>query len=381
MKHWTVISGTVCALALAGYALPAKTKTPASDAGADSPVTDVGPYIAPRSAVHHLQSALVDETYELRVSIPEDYGNDDGLRPVVYVLDGQWNFILISDMVGKLSYDGSIPDPIVVAITWAGAGDQPAAERRRDFTPVELPGEPGSGGAPQFLKVLENEVFPFVESTYRASTDRVLTGGSLGGLFVGYALLERPDLFRGYVSSSAPFGLGGDYFTRKLAELAPGSLSEEHAYFTAGALYDNEPLVSAFFADLEAAAGRSPNLALNVIPGVGHAGNEPIAYTLGLVHAFQRPRLELSESFLQRYEGAYTNPELPDWPDLIVQAGPGALYLEEDGRPWGVTFYAATPEHFYAEGVDLDLAFYIDEAGKQAFTLNYFRAPEEWHRR
>jgi predicted alpha/beta superfamily hydrolase len=383
MKRWTVIAGTVSALAFAAYALPAKTDARASDAGTSTGpvVTDVGPYVAPRSAVHQLQSAVVDDVYELRVSTPEDYGNDDGMRPVIYVLDGQWNFILMSDIVGKLSFDGLIPDPIVVAITWAGAGDQPAPERNRDFTPVADPARPGSGGAAQFLKVLETEVFPFVESRYRASTERVLTGGSLGGLFVGYALLERPDLFRGYVSSSGAFGVGQAYFDTRLAELEPGALSEEHAYFSVGAQYDNEPDVSAFFANLEAAAGRSPNQVLNVVPGVGHTGNEPIGYTFGLIHAFQRPRLDLGESFLERYEGAYTNPELPDWPDLIVQAGPGALYLEEDGVPWEVTFFAASPEHFYAQGLDLDLTFYIDEAGQQAFTLNYFRAPEQWHRR
>jgi hypothetical protein len=200
MKSWIAISSVGCILALATQGSLAQT-TPPSNVSPAKGAIDGAPFVVPRSRVHLLSSKIVDQVYELRVSVPEDYGNDAGLRPVIYALDGQWNFNLISDIVGKLSYDGLIPDPIVVAITWAGAGDQPAAQRARDFSPVPIPGEPGTGGAPSFLKVLESEVFPFVESTYRASRDRVITGGSFGGLFVGYALLERPDLFRGYVAS------------------------------------------------------------------------------------------------------------------------------------------------------------------------------------
>jgi hypothetical protein len=29
--------------------------------------------------------------------------------------------------------------------------------------------------------------------------------------------------------------------------------------------------------------------------------------------------------------------------------------------------------------VDIDLVFYTDDAGQQAFTPKYFRAPEQWH--
>jgi hypothetical protein len=57
-----------------------------------------------------------------------------------------------------------IPDPIVVGITWADAGFQPAAERNRDLFPMADPILPGSGGAANFLKVLETEVFPPVDA-------------------------------------------------------------------------------------------------------------------------------------------------------------------------------------------------------------------------
>jgi len=381
MKSGTVISSVACILALSSHGSLAQTTPSSSGASPAKDAIDGAPFVVPRSTVHLLPSKIVDQVYELRVSVPEDYGNDSGLRPVIYALDGQWNFNLISDIVGKLSYDGLIPDPIVVAITWAGAGDQPAAQRARDFSPVEIPGQIGTGGAPNFLKVLENEIFPLVESTYRASRERVITGGSFAGLFVGYALLERPDLFRGYVASSGAFGLGEAYFSRRLKELPPDLLRDEHAHFTVGALYDNEQVVKDFVANLEAVTGKSPNITLDVIPGVGHTGNEPFAYTRGLIHAFQRPRLHLSQHLLKRYEGAYTDPNYPEDPELIIQASGGTLHVFQGGQEWQVVFYAETPEHFYVEGVDLDLSFHSNDQGKLSFTLSDHRQLYELVRR
>jgi predicted alpha/beta superfamily hydrolase len=390
MKSWILISSVVGSLALVTHESPAQPAAGVARHRVASPPTSgsppasttAGPVVVPRSMVHRFQSKIVDDVYEVRVSVPEDYENDEGLRPVIYALDGQWNFALLHDIVGKLAYDGSIPDPIVVGITWAEAGFQPAAERSRDLLPVMDPNLPGSGGAAQFLKVLEAEVFPLVEANYRASTERVITGGSAGGLFVSYALLERPDLFTAYVASSgATGGTQAEYFTRRLAEISPDLLRKERAYFTVGALYDNEETVRGFVGALEAVVGKSSRIVLDVVDGVGHTGNEPFAYTRGLLHAFQRARLPLSERFLERYEGDYFEPASPELPDLTIEAGRGELYIVQEGERWPFVFYAATPKDFYADGVDIDLTFYRNDEGKLTFTLNYQRSLYEQVRR
>ncbi len=386
MKSWIFILSVASSLALPtqeSLAQPAASSLPASPPPASPPPANpsLGPVVVPRSTVHRFTSQIVDDEYEVRVLVPEDYENDAELRPVIYALDGQWNFTLISDIVGKLSYDGLIPDPIVVGVTWANSAFQPTAERLRDLLPVPLSDVPGSGGAAHFLKVLETEIFPLVESTYRASTERVITGGSAGGLFVSYALVERPDLFTAYVASSGATGLAQQYFTTRLAKIAPALLRNERAYFSVGALYDNEEVVRGFVGALEAIVGKTPKLVLDVVAGVGHTGNEPFGYTRGLIHAFQRPRLRLSERFLKRYEGDYFEPAAPDLPELTIEAGRGEVYIVQEGEPWGVTFYAATPTHFYAEGVDIDLTFYRNDEGAMSFTLNYQRDLYEQVRR
>jgi hypothetical protein len=157
-------------------------------------------------------------------------------------------------------------------------------------------------------------------------------------------------------------------------------LRDEHAYFTMGALYDDESGVKDFVASLKAVTGETPNIAFDVIPGVGHTGNEPFAYTRGLVHAFQRPRLRLSPQVLKRYEGAYTDASSPELPDLVIQASGDKLHVIEDGQEWPFVFYAETPERFYVDGLDVDLAFHRNDTGTLSFTLNYQREIYELRR-
>ena len=198
---------------------------------------------------------------------------------------------------------------------------------------------------------------------------------------MSYALLERPDLFLGYVASSAATGQAPAYFTRRLAEVTPELLAQERAYFTAGALYDNEPEVRSFVGALEAILGDTPEIAFDVVPGVGHTGSQPFAYTRGLMHAFQRPKLALSEAFLEQYEGAYFEPSIPELPDLTIEAADGELYILQDGQSWGLTFYAASTTDFYAEGVNASFSFHQTEDGRQAFTLRLGRDRYEQVRR
>ena len=62
----------------------------------------------------------------------------------------------------------------------------------------------------RYLAALEAEVLPFVESRYRTAPSRLLAGHSLGGLFTTYALVNRPDLFNGYIALSPSYHHGRD---------------------------------------------------------------------------------------------------------------------------------------------------------------------------
>jgi predicted alpha/beta superfamily hydrolase len=79
------------------------------------------------------------------------------------------------------------------------------ALRNTDFTPTRLSapqpecgafGRLPSGGGPVFLRVLREEILPFVDTHYRTNLDRGIIGHSHGGTFALFALFEVPDLFR-----------------------------------------------------------------------------------------------------------------------------------------------------------------------------------------
>ena len=86
--------------------------------------------------------------------------------------------------------------------------------RQTDFT---APAEEREfwGGAGAFQQMLAEELLPLVESRYRADTSRrILFGHSLGGQFVLYSALTRPDLFSGHIASSPVLHLNLPFFRK-----------------------------------------------------------------------------------------------------------------------------------------------------------------------
>jgi len=213
--------------------------------------------------------------------------------PVVYALDGQWDFVMAGDIYGKLIYDEVIPHYIIVGITWSGENVDYASARQRDFTPSVNPQVPFSGGAQNFLNAMELELFPFVEQIYRANSHRTLIGSSLGGLFTTYALLTRPDLFDGYIALSAPYILEKHLFEQKVAALSgTKALCGKRVYVGVGDADPNRDGVIEFARRLKKAHLRGLGLKKRVSPKIGHAGIGPVGFTYGLLYVFEPPKMK-----------------------------------------------------------------------------------------
>jgi predicted alpha/beta superfamily hydrolase len=81
-----------------------------------------------------------------------------------------------------------------------------AKHRTRDLTISKIttnygmPYNEENGEAINFLKFIEEELIPYVESQYRVTNYKTLIGHSYGGLFTIYALLNRPNLFSNYIA-------------------------------------------------------------------------------------------------------------------------------------------------------------------------------------
>ncbi|HEV7333780.1 MAG TPA: alpha/beta hydrolase-fold protein [Flavisolibacter sp.] len=164
-----------------------------------------------------LSSRINGQEYEIFISLPQSYSQDDTTRyPVLYVLDGNFMFPVMQQMHRLLQETREVKDLIIVGIGYHTKSILGSTVfRTPDYTPTkdtafenmlasDIKMVVKTGGAENFIKVLKREIFPFVESRYRTA-GRGLAGHSFGGLFGAYAAVTEPALFNTYLLSSVSF--------------------------------------------------------------------------------------------------------------------------------------------------------------------------------
>jgi predicted alpha/beta superfamily hydrolase len=240
--------------------------------------------------VRQLKSSATGRNYDIYIRPPEGYDQAKAKKyPVLYVLDGQWDFKLLDSIYGGLYYNGFVPEMIIVGITYSG--DQPDynALRTMDYTPVADIFISGSGDAPKFLTFLKEQFIPYIESNYRVDpSQRVLMGSSFGGTFTLYALYSEPTLFSGYVAASPVVTYGNRFAFKQEADYAASHNDlPVRLFLSVGELEDLAGPVHEF---MQILSDRNyPGLAMETrtIQGERHASNKPEAYNRGLRFVFQ----------------------------------------------------------------------------------------------
>ncbi len=175
--------------------------------------------------VRTLKSNIIENSeYVLNIALPPGYQDTTLNYPVVYMLDAYEIFGLQLQTYQQLKFFETVPPMILVGINYK-IQEQDFYKglqeylyiRSRDFTPtfltikqiIEKHGKGfasyfnDSGGAEKFLRFLNEELFPFIESEYRTiPNDRGLLSYSLGGLFSTYVLFYAPGTFQKYFIGS-----------------------------------------------------------------------------------------------------------------------------------------------------------------------------------
>lgn len=162
---------------------------------------------------HLLESETLGHALHVYVRLPESAVDNPGSKyPVVYLLDGGVTFPLISAYYHYLRYTEEVPELVLVGISYGSDNFEGGNYRSSDFT-AAAEDRDYWGGAPDFQRVLESELFPLVESRYAADPNtRILMGQSLGGQFALYCALTRPDLFAGLLASNPALHRNLDFF-------------------------------------------------------------------------------------------------------------------------------------------------------------------------
>ena len=157
-------------------------------------------------------SNFLNEERAYQIYLPPSYFfNDKGNYPVVYLIDGDYNFNFDTALIEYLSNVSSkIPEMIVVGIS-----DKGNANYKIDCTPTNASDK--KGNATNFMSFIDKELKPYINKKYRISPYSMLIGHSIGGLFVTNYLLENPASFDAFVAID-PALWWGDYEIIKRAD-------------------------------------------------------------------------------------------------------------------------------------------------------------------
>lgn len=310
----------------------------------------------PGSQTRQITSSIVaGQEYQLQIMLPAGYGSSNKVYPVVYLMDSQWDFPLVSALYGQQYYDGFIPQMIIVGVTWGGANPNPDSLRARDYTPTNVKGTPQSGGADKFLSFMKEELFPFIEKNYRVDkNDRTLVGCSLGGLFTMYALFTHPRMFQRYVAASPAFMWDNAViyqYEKKYA--ANKSNPSAKLFMCVGGVETSVPGFQKLTNYLNDQHYNSLQIESRVLENTGHSGTKGEGFARGLQYVFKRPSLQLSNTVLDKYTGKY---QLPNGMTAEIKRENNQLFLYTSPNS-KFPLFAASDKKFYSTSQFLNLKF------------------------
>jgi predicted alpha/beta superfamily hydrolase len=142
-----------------------------------------------------INSAALNQKRFVQVFVPSGYkpGSADKYD-VLYVFDGgNWNMNVVAPLQRFIQNEGQMPPTIIVSVM--------GIDRNIELTPTVLKSwNAPTGGADKFLAFIKNELIPYINKSYPSNGDNTLWGHSLGGMFVTWAMLKEPLLFKSVIA-------------------------------------------------------------------------------------------------------------------------------------------------------------------------------------
>lgn len=255
----------------------------------------------PGTEVRTITAQSNGQEYRISVALPLSYhSHPKQSYPTVFLIDANFYFGMVTELTRIMSRGDELPEIIVVGIGYptgeplAHANDEVTRLRARDLTPIPNPATIGddrrlTGGAPAFLRFIQNELIPLIEQDYRANAaQRVLAGHSFGALFTLYTLFDQPELFTGYVAGSPSLWYG-----KRVTFEYEAVFAEHHTslpvklYLGVGSLEEDidYPMVSDFFqfvVRLESRNYAGLVLTKQIVENCDHRGFTAITFGAGL---------------------------------------------------------------------------------------------------
>lgn len=308
-----------------------------------------------------MQSALIGGDYTVYVHTPPGYDTSKVSYPVLYLTDGDWDENIAVNSFNMLRQDYITTEAVIVGI---GYGER-VNQRDRDLEPAK--------GAPAFLSFIETAVIPFIESKYKVTRERALSGYSYGGLFAAYALFSRPGLFSticiGAPASSAdlvPFAQ--QYFTTH-------KTLKTRLFLSVGAYEHQVTENLAQFKAYLLKQDPGQEVALELVPGAGHGAAKPQVIQEAVAFAFCKKHkpIKLPVAELEKYAGTYRMTGRPD-KQIRFYLENGQLYSPDGNVPIEVVPYIKDGFFIY-ENEKADMLFKTENSKMYELYVPYGGKP------
>jgi len=139
---------------------------------------------------HTIKSSILNQDRTIQIYVPEDYHQSNEKCPVIYVFDSQKYFLNAISYQQNLRFNQETPGFIVVGIKTINN------ERGKLYNTESS----------TFSNYIENELIPFIDSSYRTlKSERVFFGWERAAAFGVEVFASKPNLFKAYFLASPTF--------------------------------------------------------------------------------------------------------------------------------------------------------------------------------
>ncbi|MEY4939977.1 MAG: Ferri-bacillibactin esterase BesA [Verrucomicrobiota bacterium] len=173
------------------------------------------------------KSTMNDREYRLFIATPPGFDASKSY-PVLYILDANYYFAAARDI---MHYLGSLSRPslgpaILVGIGYPTTAKEAMTRRVYDLSPRKSgrTDSPPSGGGEEFVRLLLEDVKPFVAARFKVDGQRqTIFGKSMGGLMVLHLMMRHPTAFTSYVAASPAIAPDEGFLLKDLVPFAERS--------------------------------------------------------------------------------------------------------------------------------------------------------------
>lgn len=239
----------------------------------------IGERISLESKIYH------DRREVIIYKPPTYYANKNAKFPVLYMVDADYNFHYVSGMIELLSsVSNSIPEMIIVGIS--GKGTQ--TYRKNSKPPYDVNDK---GNADVTIEYIKKELMPYIDKNYKTNSYKILSGHSIGGLFVTYAMLHHAELFNGFIAISPSLWWENESLTTQAKKLFEKKPQLNTNFYIS--LADEQGMgVHGFLEMMQVYGPRSLNLNFKYFPNESHGSVGMPTYKWALNDIFEMFKVE-----------------------------------------------------------------------------------------